>query len=176
MQEKGAVLVVDDEAEVAGLAQEGLVSAGFLCSTAADARGALALLKQERFDIAIIDIDLPDMSGFELTRQAKRLCSDVDVIMITGFVEKFSYDEAIKAGAADFIKKPFTPRELLVRITQVRMNGQLRKSEEDLKKKVQELQEFYDIAVGRENRMLELKREIEHLQKELETYKKKPGS
>lgn len=176
MHEKSAVLVVDDEAEVSGLAHEGLLSAGFLCGTAADAHGALVLLKKERFDIAIIDIDLPDMSGFELAREAKRLCPEIDVIMITGFTEKFSYDEAIKAGAADFIKKPFTPKELIARITQVRMNGELRKSEEELRRKVQELQEFYDIAVGRESRMLELKREIEHLQEQLEKYKKKPGS
>ena len=171
MQEKGAVLIVDDEAEVVSLAQEGLVSAGFLCSTAPDARGALELLKQELFDVAIIDIDLPDMSGFDLTREAKMLCPDIAVVMITGFIEKFSYDEAIKAGALDFLKKPFTPKELIARIAQVRINGQLRKREEELKKKVEELQEFYDIAVGRESRMLELKNEIARLKKQLEECK-----
>ena len=121
--------------------------------------------------INVVDIDLPDMSGFDLTREAKMLCPNIAVVMITGFIEKFSYDEAIKAGALDFLKKPFTPKELIARVAQVRINGQLRKREEELKKKVEELQEFYDIAVGRESRMLELKNEIARLKKQLEGYK-----
>jgi DNA-binding NtrC family response regulator len=92
----------------------------------------------------------------------------VSTIIITGHIEDFPYDLAIEAGAADFIKKPFTLKELIARINHVQLQEELRKREEELTKKVKELEEFYEIAIGRELRMKELKKEIERLKKKLE--------
>jgi len=55
-------------------------------------------------------------AGLDLVDRAKRIHPDMTAIVMTGFVEEFSYEESIRAGAADFIKKPFTVHELLVRI------------------------------------------------------------
>jgi len=93
-------------------------------------------------------------------------------VVITGHIEDFPYDRAIEAGASDFIKKPFTIKELLARIRYVKMQDELLMRERELKRRVQELEEFYDIAVGRELRMIELKKEIESLKKDKEGYKK----
>lgn len=94
------------------------------------------------------------------------------VIIMTGYSEDFSYDEAMEAGASDFIKKPFSLKELLARIKHIRMQEEFLRSQEELKKKVIELEEFYNMAVGRELRMKELKNELERLKEELQKYKK----
>jgi DNA-binding NtrC family response regulator len=104
------------------------------------------------------------MNGFELTKKVKKLNPNMAVIIMTGFIGDFSYDDAIQTGATDFIKKPFTVKELVVRIKQI-------EAQEELKNKVRELEEFYEMAVGRELRMIELKKEIERAKKELEKYK-----
>jgi DNA-binding response OmpR family regulator len=152
--------------------KSGLSQEGYHCEVATNATSALELINKTPFDIMIADIDLPDMNGLELTRKVKRLKPEMGVIIMTGFIEEFSYGEAINAGASDFIKKPLTLRELLARMNQLEIQEKLLKREKELSNKVKELEEFYDIAVGRELRMKELKEEIESLKEELEKYKK----
>jgi diguanylate cyclase (GGDEF)-like protein len=74
----------------------------------------------------LTDIVMPGMRGLELVSRAKRLHPAMTAIVMTGFIEEFSYDEAIRSGAADFIKKPFTVQELLVRIKHAKMQDHLR--------------------------------------------------
>jgi len=172
MEQRGAVIVVDDDAKLLDVVRSGLLQKGYPCETAANGASALELINKTPFDTMIADVDLPGMNGLELARKAKRLRPGMAVIIVTGFIEKFSYDEAIEAGASDFIKKPFTLRELLAKMNQIKIQEELQKREKELKKKVKELEEFYDMAVGRELRMKELKEEIEELREELKKYKK----
>jgi len=148
-----------------------LSSEGYHCETAASPMFAFELIDETPFDLMITDIDMPEMNGLELTKKAKRLRPDMKIIIMTGLIDKFSWDEAIGAGASDFVKKPFTLKELIARIKQVKMCEELKKREQELKKKVKELEEFYDMAVGRELRMKELKEEIEELKEASERYK-----
>ena len=166
-----SVLIVDDDTTLLDVFKSDLKLEGYPCETATSAMSALELINKSLFDIMIIDIELPDINGMELTRKVKRLKPDMVVIIITGFIEDFDYDEAIEAGASDFIKKPFTLKELIVRMKQIRLQEELYRREKELKKKVKELEEFYDMAVGRELRMKELKEEIESLKEELEKSK-----
>jgi DNA-binding NtrC family response regulator len=159
-----SVLIVDDEMELLHMLKDGLSLRGYHCETADNAKSAIELLHEKLVDLIIIDIDLPDMNGFELTKKVKKLNPNMAVIIMTGFIGDFSYDDAIQTGATDFIKKPFTVKELVVRIKQI-------EAQEELKNKVRELEEFYEMAVGRELRMIELKKEIERAKKELEKYK-----
>jgi diguanylate cyclase (GGDEF)-like protein len=69
---------------------------------------------------------MPGMRGLELVRRVKHLYPSMTSIVMTGFVEEFSYDEAIRSGAGDFIKKPFTVQELLVRIKHAKLQDHLR--------------------------------------------------
>lgn len=115
----------------------------------------------------VTDVILPDGHGFDLTRKAVKLNPSMNVILMTGYSDDFSYDEAIEAGASDFIKKPFSASELLARIKHIVLQEEFRKNREELTKKVRQLEDFYNMAVGRELRMMELKKEIEHLKKEL---------
>jgi DNA-binding NtrC family response regulator len=163
-----SVLIVDDDIKLLDIFKNGLKSEGYPCETATSAMSALELMSESLFDTMIVDIILPDMNGLELTRKVKRLKPDMTVIIITGFIEEFDYEKAIEAGASDFIKKPFTLKELMVRIKQIRIQEELLRKERELEKKVKELEEFYDMAVGRELRMNELKEEIESLKEKLE--------
>jgi DNA-binding NtrC family response regulator len=167
-----SVLIVDDDTKLLDVFKSGLTSEGYTCETAASAMSVLELINEPLFNIMLIDIKLPDMNGLELTRKVKGLKPGMIVIIMTGFIENFDYDKAIEAGASDFIKKPFALKELLVRIKQIRMQEELCRSKKELKKKVRELEEFYDIAVHRELRMKELKEEIESLNEKLEKHKK----
>jgi DNA-binding response OmpR family regulator len=165
---RDSVLIVDDDTKLLDVFKSGLKLAGYSCETATSGMSALEVINESLFDIMMIDIELPDVNGLELTTKVKRLKPDMIVIIMTGFIEEFDYDKAIEAGASDFIKKPFTLKELVARMNQIRIQEELYKSKNELKKKVKELEEFCDVAVSRELRMKELKEEIESLKEKSE--------
>jgi diguanylate cyclase (GGDEF)-like protein len=110
------ILVVDDDGSILETLREGLSLRGYLCETAVDATKALELIGKRHFHSIVTDINLPDMNGFELTTKVKKSNPDIVVIIMTGFIDDFSYEDAMEAGASDFIKKPFSVKELIVRI------------------------------------------------------------
>ncbi len=124
--EKTSVLIVDDDTLLLEVLKNGLFSEGYYCETLTTAESALEVLEKTSFDVMIADVALPGMRGFELTEKAKNQSPNMAVIIMTGFIEEISYDEAIQAGAADFIKKPFSLKELRTRIKQAKMQEELR--------------------------------------------------
>jgi len=122
----GSVLIVDDETTILEMLHETLSLEGYRCNKAASGDVAIAMLKTRMFDIMITDIVMPGIGGLELTEQAKKLNPAMPVIVMTGFIDEFTYDKAIASGASDFIKKPFTAVELLMRIKHVRQQEKLR--------------------------------------------------
>ncbi len=122
----GTVLIVDDEASILEILHETLSLEGFGCEKAADGNIALSLLKTRLFELMITDIVMPGLGGLELTEQAKKLNPSMPVIVMTGYIDEYTYDKAIESGASDFIKKPFTAAELLMRIKHVRQQEKLR--------------------------------------------------
>ena len=96
-----------------------LSSLGYQCHAVENGRNALAEISKQNFDIIISDIKMPEMDGLELIREVRKNFTDLPFIVVTGYSGEYSYDRVIGAGANDFIKKPFTSRELeskLVRI------------------------------------------------------------
>jgi diguanylate cyclase (GGDEF)-like protein len=122
---RGSILVVDDDMLILDSLNKGLSLIGYHCSTAVSAAKALEQLQKEAFDIMIIDIVLPDMRGLELTAKVKKIKSDMAIIIMTGIIDEFSYEDAIEAGASDFIKKPFHVKELVARIEHARTHERL---------------------------------------------------
>ena len=126
MEHKPSLIVVDDEEILLTMLGQSFAEQGFPCRTFKDAKSALTALESSPAEILITDITMPGMLGLELTREAKRMRPELNVIIMTGFVDDFSYDQAIEAGAADFIKKPFTIQELTMRIKHVKLQEKLR--------------------------------------------------
>ncbi len=119
------ILVVDDDISLLDTLNKGLSLRGYQCKSEMSATMALELLSKDLFDTMIIDIVLPDMSGFELTTKAKKIKPDMAIIIMTGYIDEFSYEDAIESGASDFIKKPFSVKELIARIEHAKMHERL---------------------------------------------------
>jgi PleD family two-component response regulator len=113
---QGSILIVDDDILLLDTINSGLSLRGYQSKTATNGSSALELLKTNLFDVMAIDIVLPDINGFELTAKAKKIKPDTAIIIMTGHINKFSYYDAIESGASDFIRKPFSLKELIARI------------------------------------------------------------
>jgi response regulator RpfG family c-di-GMP phosphodiesterase len=113
-----SILVVDDEPHMRKIIMEVCRNAGHRCLEAVSGVAALEILENEQIDLVITDIEMPGITGIQLTEKIKAL-KGPDVIMITGYAKDFSYGEAIARGASDFINKPFELKELLIRIKRV---------------------------------------------------------
>jgi len=124
--DKFSVLVVDDDDMLLHMLSEFFRGSGHYCDAVPDGEEALKLLGRRSFDVMVTDIILPGIKGLELTEKAGRLRPEMSTVVMTGYIEQFSYDEAIMAGAVDFIKKPFTLAELMLRIRHARLQEQLR--------------------------------------------------
>ncbi len=109
------VLVVDDEAPIVELVRGYLEAEGMDVITAADGPSALDLIRSRSPDVVILDINLPGLDGLEVLRQA-RTFTDAYVIMLTARSEEIDRIVGISVGADDYLVKPFSPRELVVRV------------------------------------------------------------
>ncbi len=126
MDERNSVIIVDDDERLLEIFKTALSLEGYQCETASSAESALELINKTSFDIMLTDIRMPGIEGFELTHKAKKIIPDMAVIIMTAYAEEFSYDNAIEAGASDFIKKPFTLNELMARIQHVKLQEKVR--------------------------------------------------
>ena len=109
------ILAVDDDPDLLALVGFALAQAGFVVVKAVDVPSALRVFAQESPDLAILDINLPGGSGFEIC-EAIRKQSRVPVMMLTARGEEEDLVRALDLGADDYLTKPFSPRTLLARV------------------------------------------------------------
>jgi DNA-binding response OmpR family regulator len=112
------VLVVEDDPRIAQLVQDYLQHAGFSVLIAGDGAGALALARDRRPDLVVLDLGLPGLDGIEVAKGLRRE-SQVPLIMLTARVEESDRLLGLEVGADDYITKPFSPRELVARVRAV---------------------------------------------------------
>jgi excisionase family DNA binding protein len=110
---RSRVLVVDDESSIRELLQKTLALAEYDVDTAPDGRAALERLRLGNYDLLIADLKMPGMDGLTLIREAKRLKTDLPVIIITGFSTESSAIEAVNLGVAGYLTKPFRVPQVL---------------------------------------------------------------
>src|SRR3712207_2415329 len=115
------ILVVDDEPRIVEIARDYLKQAGFRIVTAGDGEMALALARSERPNLIVLDLMLPSMDGYDVTRILRRdsLLAKTPVIMLTARVEETDKLVGLELGADDYLTKPFSPRELVARVRAV---------------------------------------------------------
>jgi len=112
------ILVVEDESDLAELVAFNLRQAGHTVSTAADGATALAEVQRKRPDLIVLDVMLPDITGVEVCRRLRRqeATSAIPVVMLTAKGEEVDRVVGFEVGADDYVVKPFSPRELVLRI------------------------------------------------------------
>ena len=117
-QKKVNILIVDDEPMIRDLLENTMGRTDYSCSFAENGADALEMISEQNFDIVVTDIDMPIMDGIELAKKIKSKFT-ADVIIMTGQIHSYQYDEVINLGASDFVEKPFSPREMILRINRV---------------------------------------------------------
>ncbi len=122
VSEMPAVLIVDDEEAIRDLICEELTEAGYICDIASNVDEALTKLGTNNFDLALLDIKLPGMSGMDLLKMIGELYQMIKIIMMTGVNDLDTAVEAMKLGASDYIVKPFTLDKLIASIATVLKN------------------------------------------------------
>jgi diguanylate cyclase (GGDEF)-like protein len=127
---KAKVLIVDDEQETLDLIAEYLNGRGFDATTSMSGEQAISLIQNELFHIAIIDLHLPGMTGSELLKSLKKVRSDIQAIMITGYGTIRDAVECMKLGASDFITKPILLDHLLITIRRILEETRLKEEAE----------------------------------------------
>jgi putative two-component system response regulator len=123
--QKVDILVVDDETQVATVLDRYLTQMGYSCTTALDGIEALQKLENRSCAVALCDIRMPGMDGIELLRRIKELDDDVAVIMVTAVDNRQVAVEAMRAGAYDYLTKPFHLEEVLIGVQRALDNRQL---------------------------------------------------
>jgi DNA-binding response OmpR family regulator len=112
------VLVVDDEERLTSLVKTYLEQAGFRAVTARDGHEALFLARQEKPDLIVLDVMMPEMDGLEFMRLHRKE-RETPIIMLTAKVEDTDKLLGLEMGADDYVTKPFSPRELIARVRAV---------------------------------------------------------
>ncbi len=118
MARKATILVVDDEPHVLKLVRANLESSGYKVLTAADGAAAVTLVEQELPDLVILDLMLPKMDGYAVCRRIREF-STVPVIMLTARSAQVDLVHGFEVGADDYLTKPFSVAELLMRVQAV---------------------------------------------------------
>jgi len=115
-EERGRVLVVDDEEGVRNLLQRTLEGTGYNVVTAADGQEALDKMSELDIEVVLLDIKMPGMSGIEVLKQLTAYYPDTCVVMVTAVGDAQTAVETMKLGAYDYIIKPFNPEEMVLTV------------------------------------------------------------
>jgi DNA-binding NtrC family response regulator len=110
---KGTILVIDDEDIVRTSCSRTLNPEGYVVKTVKSGFDGFKLLEEEKFDLVLTDLKMPEIDGIEILRIIKEKWPSVEVIIITGYQTVDTAVRSIKLGAFDYLEKPFTPDGLL---------------------------------------------------------------
>ena len=113
--EKGPILVVDDDPKIAQLVRAYLEREGFAVASAGDGIAALAAVRQHRPRLIVLDVMLPELDGLSVARRVREE-SDVPILMLSARGSVADRVHGIAEGADDYVTKPFSPAELVVRV------------------------------------------------------------
>ena len=124
-QASARILVVDDDQRTLDMLLAGLGRAGYTCVPAESAEKAARLLEDDRFDLVLLDVNMPEMDGYDVCRELRKnpVTADIRIIMLTAMAQDFDRRKAIEAGANEYMTKPFSPTALLERVEEVLGTG-----------------------------------------------------
>lgn len=131
---KEKILVVEDDKHISKLVRYNLEKASYDCTVVIDGEEALDILGKEQIDLIVLDIMLPKMDGFEVCRTIKQdtKLKNIPIVMLTAKGEEVDRIVGLELGADDYIVKPFSPRELVLRVKAILKRGKLEESKKDI--------------------------------------------
>jgi DNA-binding NtrC family response regulator len=153
------LLIVDDERTVREAAREAALVLGYRAAASDSADQAMRLLESQSIDVVLLDMKMPGAGGLEILRQIKNRRPDIEVIVITGHGTVESAVQAMKAGAYDFMTKPFSLDQLKLLLERVASHLKLKTENRILREKIKSKQGFGSI-IGRAPEMDKLYRII----------------
>jgi DNA-binding response OmpR family regulator len=117
-RERPVVLAADDDEDILELVAFRLERSGYTVLQACDGQQALELARAEKPDLAVLDVMMPKLDGFELTRRlrAEEATSRMPIILLTARAQDTDVDRGFESGADDYLRKPFSPQELSTRV------------------------------------------------------------
>jgi two-component system phosphate regulon response regulator PhoB len=120
------ILIVDDEPDIVEVLEYNLRQAGFTVVTVRDGATAMAEVRRQRPDLILLDVMLPDLSGTEICKRLRRdpATETVPIVMITALGNEIDRVVGLEVGADDYVVKPFSPRELVLRINAILRRAQ----------------------------------------------------
>jgi two-component system response regulator FlrC len=141
--ERNRLLVVDDELFIRELLCEYFAKLGYIVKAADSAAAAIQLVETDLFEVALIDLKMPDLGGNDLMKLMKKCSPEMSMVLMTGYPTVETVVQALRDGASDYVIKPFRLAELLTIVTRV----------------------FEDYA--RKNQLMELQSRVSRLEKRL---------
>ncbi|MEA3369550.1 MAG: response regulator transcription factor [Candidatus Ratteibacteria bacterium] len=126
---KNKILIVEDDKHISKLVKYNLEKAGFECTVTITGEEAFEILDKQLIELIILDVMLPKMDGFEVCKQLKqnRKLSNIPLIMLTAKGEEIDRIVGLELGADDYIVKPFSSRELVLRVKAILRRGKAEK-------------------------------------------------
>jgi len=155
VMKKGSLLLVDDDRHVLGSMADWLREQGYRVDVATDCASAIAALGRKAFDLALVDIRLPDGDGFDVLAHCRENYPRTSVILLTGYGTVESAVEAIRAGAFDFLTKPLIDQELEMAIQRALNQREVIEENKSLKAQL-DLRFGMENIVGHDHRMLKI--------------------
>jgi len=149
------IMVVDDERTIRDSVQMVLREEGYATEVAANGKEAVELLKERDFDIVITDLKMPEMDGIALVKHLQKQCPQTLIIIITAHGSLETAIEALRAGAYDYILKPFDFDDVLIKVKRIVKHKELLLENQALRAAVQEKYDFSKI-VGQSEQMQEV--------------------
>ncbi len=116
---KAHILIVDDEADLRTLLRHILTAQGYQITDAEDGEEAIELIKRQKFDIALLDIQMPNINGIQVLKYIKDHSPQTKAVMLTGYADLKHAMEAKEFGARDFIGKPYKLEDVLSTIEHI---------------------------------------------------------
>lgn len=143
------ILIVEDEASIAEVVSLYLKRAGYKVQIASDGRQAMALFERQMPDFVILDLMLPEVDGFSLTRWLRER-SNVPIIMLTARREEIDRISGLEMGADDYVVKPFSPQELVSRVRAVMRRTGRDQTEPEYEQPL----EFHELSINPRSRVV----------------------
>ena len=150
---KNTILIVEDDSLVRESLFEVLSLEGYDVTTAQDGKEGLDRLAGKTFDLALVDLRLPEINGLEFLRQSRERFPGMDVIMITSFGTVESAVEAMKVGALDYLTKPIHDEEIKILLKRLFETRHLRQENVELKEELTEKRSRYHNVIGSDPKM-----------------------